>query len=493
VSRFESVPNFSEGRDASKVEAIAAAARRVPGVTVLDVEANADHNRSVISLVGEGDSLLEAVFQMMRVAVDTIDLRTHVGEHPRMGATDVVPFVPLGEATMAAAIRLSERLGERVARELGVPVYLYGASARVPERSDLAYVRKGQFEGIRDTIATDPGRRPDFGDARVHPSAGAVAIGARPVLIAFNINLATPDVSVAKKIAKVVRARDGGLPEVKALGFELKERNLAQVSMNLTDYRTTPIPRVVEAVRAEAARLGVATVESEVVGLIPEDALLDAAESYLQLTSFDRRQILERRIAPTAVPPPSRLADQSVAEFCSRLAARSPTPGGGSAAAAAGAMGVALGEMVVRYSQSSATPDPALDSALGELGAARSALVGAIDGDTEAFEGLRAARRRRKSAPDDAAAADALRTATRRATEVPLATARTARADAGTLEALRPKVRATIASDLTTALSLLDSAVTGALANVAANLPDLEAAGGDTVGIRAEANSLGLG
>jgi len=157
VSRFESVPNFSEGRDASKVEAIAAAARRVPGVTVLDVEANADHNRSVISLVGEGDSLLEAVFQMMRVAVDTIDLRTHVGEHPRMGATDVVPFVPLGEATMAAAIRLSERLGERVARELGVPVYLYGASARVPERSDLAYVRKGQFEGIRDTIATDPG------------------------------------------------------------------------------------------------------------------------------------------------------------------------------------------------------------------------------------------------------------------------------------------------------------------------------------------------
>ncbi|HXQ94285.1 MAG TPA: glutamate formimidoyltransferase, partial [Thermoplasmata archaeon] len=227
MSRFESVPNFSEGRDPAKVDAIAAAARAVPGVTVLDVERNGDHNRSVISLVGEGDPLLEALFRMMEVAVRLIDLRTHVGEHPRMGATDVVPFVPLGTATMAEAVRLSERLGERVARELGIPVYLYAASARVPERSDLAYVRKGQFEGIRDTIATDPGRRPDFGEARLHSTAGAVAIGARPVLIAFNVNLATPDVSIAKKIAKTVRARDGGLPEVKALGFELKERGLS--------------------------------------------------------------------------------------------------------------------------------------------------------------------------------------------------------------------------------------------------------------------------
>ena len=191
-----------------------------------------------------------------------------------------------------------------------------------------AYVRKGQFEGIRDTIATDPSRRPDFGATAVHPTAGAVAIGARPVLIAFNVNLATPDVAIAKKIAKVVRARDGGLPEVKALGFELKERNLAQVSMNLTDYRTTPIPKVVEAVRAEATRLGVATQESEVVGLIPEDALLDAAESYLQLASFDRRQILERRIAPGPPSSPTRLAEHSVVEFCAKLAARAPTPRG---------------------------------------------------------------------------------------------------------------------------------------------------------------------
>jgi glutamate formiminotransferase / formiminotetrahydrofolate cyclodeaminase len=493
VSRFESVPNFSEGRDAAKVEAIAAAARTVPGVTVLDVESNADHNRSVISLVGEGEPLLGALYRMIEVAVATIDLRTHVGEHPRMGAVDVVPFVPLGDATMAEAVRLSERLGERVARELRVPVYLYGSSARIPARSDLAYVRKGQFEGIRDAIATDSTRRPDFGEPKIHPTAGAVAIGARPVLIAFNINLTTPDVAVAKKIAKVVRARDGGLPEVKALGFELKVRNLAQVSMNLTDYRTTPIPRVVEAVRAEAAKLGVATEESEVVGLIPEDALLDAAEAYLQLKSFDRRQILERRIAPTSATPPTRLAEQSVAEFCSKLAARSPTPGGGSAAAAAGAMGAALGEMVLQYSQTRDSTDPELTRGLGDLAAARSALLKGIDDDTDAFEGLRAARRHRKSAPDDPVAAEQLLAATRQATEIPLATARTARAAARTLESLRPKVRPAIASDLTTALALLAAATAGALANVATNLPDLEAAGGDATLLRAEAAALGPG
>jgi glutamate formiminotransferase len=491
VSRFESVPNFSEGRDAAKVEAIAAAGRSVPGVTVLDVESNADHNRSVISLVGEGDPLLEAVFRMMETAAKLLDLRTHVGEHPRMGATDVVPFVPLGDATMAEAVRLSERLGERVARELGVPVYLYAASARVPERSDLAYVRKGQFEGIRDTIATDPARRPDFGEPKIHPTAGAVAIGARPVLIAFNINLATPDVAIAKKIAKVVRARDGGLPEVKALGFELKERNLAQVSMNLTDYRTTPIPRIVEAVRAEAKKLGVATEESEVVGLIPDDALLDAAEFYLQLKAFDRNQVLERRILPASGSPPTRLADHSIAAFCAKLAARTPTPGGGSAAAATGAMGTALGEMVLRYSETPTAPDPELASAVAELESARGELLRSIDADTDSFESLRAARRRRKATPDDPAANAELLAAIRAATEVPLATARTARAVATRLESVRPKVRPTIASDLTTALALLRAAVAGALSNVEINLPDLAAAGGETDAIRAEARTLG--
>jgi glutamate formiminotransferase / formiminotetrahydrofolate cyclodeaminase len=492
VSQFESVPNFSEGKDADKVEAIAAAARTVSGVRLLDVERNADHNRSVISLVGEGEPLLEAVFRMMAVAVATIDLRTHVGEHPRMGAVDVVPFIPLGDSTIQDAVALSERLAERVARELSVPVYLYAASARVPERSDLAVVRRGQFEGIRDSIASDPARRPDFGEPRVHPSAGAVAIGARPVLIAYNIYLGTPDVSIAKKIAKVVRARDGGLPEVKALGFEIKERNQAQVSMNLTDYHTTPIPRVVEAVRAEAARLGVATVESEIVGLVPDDALLDAAESYLQLTHFDRRQILERRLAEGGEGNGRPLASSSVAEFARRLSERTPTPGGGSAAAAAGAMGAALGEMVLRYSQPIAPPDPELSAALTALTGARGALLAAIDDDTQAFESLRAARKAQKIAPKDPAAIEAYRGAIRRATEVPLATARTSDSATRVLESVRPKVRPSIASDLSTALALLGAARTGALANVAINLPDFEGAGLDSAAVRAEARALGM-
>jgi glutamate formiminotransferase / formiminotetrahydrofolate cyclodeaminase len=492
VSRFESVPNFSEGRDAAKVDAIAAAARTVPGVRVLDVERNVDHNRSVISLVGDEEPLLEAVFRMMQVAVGSIDLRTHVGEHPRMGAVDVVPFVPLGDATLAEAVRLSERLGERVARELGVPVYLYASSARIPERADLAVVRRGQFEGIRDTIATDPARRPDFGEARVHPSAGVVAIGARPVLIAYNIYLATPDVSIAKKIAKVVRARDGGLPEVKALGFEIKERNQAQVSMNLTDYRTTPIPKIVEAVRAEAARLGVQTVESEIVGLVPEDALLDAAESYLQLTHFDRQQILERRLGDDPAGKRRLFASGSVAEFARCLSERTPTPGGGSASAAAGAMGAALGEMVLRYSQPADAPDPVLNKAIRALGVAREKLLAAVDDDSDSYEALRTARRARKSAPEDSVAHLAFRAAIQRATEVPLSTAREANGAAQLLATLGSRVRATIASDLTTALALLEAARRGALANVAINLPDLEGAGVDSSSIRAEARSLGM-
>jgi glutamate formiminotransferase / formiminotetrahydrofolate cyclodeaminase len=464
----------------------------VPGVRLLDVESNADHNRSVISLVGEGGPLVEAVFRMMQVAVTTIDLRTHVGEHPRMGAVDVVPFIPLGEATVAEAVRLSEQLGERVARELGVPVYLYAQSARRPERSDLAVVRKGQFEGLRESIATDPTRTPDFGESRVHPTAGAVAIGARPVLIAYNVYLDTPHVAVAKKIAKAVRARDGGLPEVKALGFEITERNQAQVSMNLTDYHVTPIPRIVDAVRAEAAKLGTKSVESEIVGLVPEDALLDAAESYLQLTHFDRRQILERRLQDDAPDAQNPLANGSLAEFARKLSERTPTPGGGSAAAAAGAMGAALGEMVLRFSQPKEAPDPVLDEAIRALTTDRDRLLAAVDDDTRAFEELRAARRLRKSSPESATTADSLRAALRRATEVPLASARTAANAAGRLEALRGRVKRTIESDLTTALALLEAGRVGALSNVAINLPDLESAGGDVAAIRAEARALGM-
>ncbi len=347
---FEAVPNYSEGRDPAKVERIVRAGRSVDGVSVLDVESDSAHNRSVVSLAGPGEPLLEALVRMARAAIEEIDLNRHVGEHPRMGAVDVVPIVPFGDATMTEAIALSERLAQRVWTELGLPVYLYAASARRPERSDLAVVRHGGFEGIRDSIATDAARAPDFGEARVHPTAGIVAIGARPVLIAYNAYLSTPDVAVARSIAHAVRARDGGLPTVKALGFEITDRRQAQVSMNLTDFHATPIHAALEAVRTEAAKRSTSVVTSEIVGLVPEDALLDAAEFYLKLERFDRSAILERRMQVAATSPgeAADLGSLSLTAFAARVAARTPTPGGGSVAAAAAAFGAALGEMVIR-------------------------------------------------------------------------------------------------------------------------------------------------
>lgn len=487
MSRFECVPNFSEGRDDAKIAAIVAPAREVPGVTVLDVERNADHHRAVVSLVGDGDALLDAVFRMIQVATRTIDLTHHAGEHPRMGATDVVPFVPLGETPMAEAVRLAERLGERVARELEIPVYLYAAAAKRPERADLAKVREGQFEGIRASIGSDPARAPDFGPARVHPTAGAVAIGARPVLIAFNAYLTTANVAVAKKIARAVRARDGGLPEVKALGFDIKERNRAQVSMNLTDYRTTPVPRALEAVRHEAARYGVGVEESEVVGLIPEDALFDAAEFYLQLHAFDRAQVLERKVRAVDASGPGA---EPMAAFVARLAARTPTPGGGSASALAASLGAALGEMVLSYSIDPKSPAADLADAVRTLTASRLRLLELVDEDARSYDAVRAARRSRKDHPGDAVAEAAVVNALQGAASVPLETARLAAASRERLVALRDRTKSALASDLVTAVALFGAAIDGALANVSINLDDLRAAGQPIEAIAAEAERL---
>lgn len=474
MTPFECVPNFSEGRDEAKIARIADAARQVPGVTVLDVERNTDHHRCVISLYGEGDPLVDAVFRMVRVATATIDLTQHKGEHPRMGATDVVPFVPLGSASMADAVRLAERLGERVAKELEVPVYLYASAARRPERADLAKVREGQFEGIREAIGTDPARAPDFGPPRVHPTAGAVAIGARPVLIAYNVYLSSPDVAIAKRIAKAVRARDGGLPEVKALGFEILERHLVQVSMNLTDYRVTPIHRAFDAVRAEAEKAGVGIEESEIVGLVPEDGLFDAAQSYLQLRSFDRAAVLERKVRAAEASTPGH---ESIASFAARLAARTPTPGGGSAAAVAAALAAALGEMVLSYSLVPAAPQTELAGLRDSLANGRRRLIELSEEDSRSYESVRAARRARKERPDDPAGRSSYLAAVRGAADVPLETARTAHQLAVRLTAVRGRTKAALASDLTTALALFGAAVEGALANVAINLDDLRAEG----------------
>lgn len=480
MSWFECVPNFSEGRDEDKIGRIVAPARNRPDVTVLDVESNADHNRCVVTLVGEGPALVEAALAMMRVATEIIDLTVHTGEHPRMGATDVVPFVPLGESTTEQAVELAGKLGERVWEELQIPVYLYGLAAREPQRQDLAVVRAGQFEGIRDSIATDPARRPDIGETRVHPTAGVVAVGARPVLIAYNAYLTTPDVSVAKKVAKAVRSRDGGLAEVKALGFDIRERQRAQVSMNLTDYRRTPVHRAVEAVRREAARFGVGIEETEVVGLVPEDALFDAAEYYLQLNSFDRATVLERKVRELQ-------QGESLSQFTLRLAARTATPGGGSASAAAGAMGAALGEMVLSYAADAGEQE--LREARSQLGAARERLLQLVEEDSRAYSDTVSARRAAKQEPGEASEA-AWTAAIVHAAEVPLETARLVVFCATELRRLAGHVRPYMASDHTVALGLLNAAREGAVANVRINTDDLNGRGADTAELEAALASL---
>lgn len=293
---LEAVPNFSEGRRADVCAAIAQAARR-PEVQVLDLEMDADHHRSVLTLAGPPEPLAEAAFAAAREAVARIDLNAHRGQHPRMGAIDVLPFVPLGGTPMEVAVDLARRVGRRIGEELGVPVFLYEAAATRPDRRNLADVRKPQFEGLRELIGRDPDRAPDFGPPRIHPTAGCVAVGARRPLIAFNVDLDTEDVAVARAIARKVRERDGGLPALKALGLYLAERRCAQVSMNVCDYTRTGLAEAFRAVEAEAARLGAGVRGSEIVGLVPREALPPDPERTIRLVGFHPRQVLENRLA----------------------------------------------------------------------------------------------------------------------------------------------------------------------------------------------------
>jgi len=298
VSGFlECVPNVSEGRDARRVEEIARAfASR--GATLLGVESDADHHRSVITLAGTREEVVAGAVAGVVAARERIDLRSHKGAHPRMGAADVVPFVPLAGATMEDAVAAAREAGERIWREAGVPVYLYAEAARRPERRDLAQVRKGQFEGIRDAIATDPARLPDFGEAAVHPTAGITAVGARFFLVAYNVNLRTRDLDLAKEIARRIREKDGGLPAVKAMGFDLPERGLVQVSMNLVDFRRTSPVAVFDVIRDLARERGVEVAESEVVGLVPQAACPPGFRERVMAVDFDPdTQVVESRIA----------------------------------------------------------------------------------------------------------------------------------------------------------------------------------------------------
>ena len=292
----ECVPNFSEGRDEGKVTAIAAAIASVPETVVLDITLDPDHNRSVITFAGPPGAVAEGALRAVATAVETINLTRQSGVHPRIGAADVVPFVPLQGITLAECAELAVRVGEQIWRRLGVPVYLYEAAARRPDRVNLEDVRRGGFEQLRELARTDPARHPDFGDAGLHPTAGASVVGARKFLVAFNINLNTPDVKLAREIAKKIRASSGGLPFVKAMGVRLASRDLAQVSMNLTDFERTPVHTVFAAVRDEAARQGVAVASSEIVGLIPRGALEGSEEWLPTVANFNAELIIENRL-----------------------------------------------------------------------------------------------------------------------------------------------------------------------------------------------------
>jgi len=474
----ECVPNFSEGRDTAKVDAIVEA-MKVPGVVVLDREMDADHNRCVITLAGEREAIEEAAIRGVGRAAELIDLNVHQGAHPRIGAADVVPFIPISGVTLEDCVAMARRVGAEIWRRFQVPVYFYEAAATAPERQNLENIRRGQFEGLRDEIATNPARRPDAGEARLHPTAGATVVGARKFLIAYNIFLSTPDVSIAKKIAKAIRFSSGGLRYVKAAGFLV--RGLAQVSMNLTDFEQTPMHRVFELVRREAARYGVQPVSSEIIGLIPKLALEQAAEWFLQIENFDSSLILENRLAAAVGTVSSNSAaatpatfSAGVSPFIDQLAAATPTPGGGSASAAAAAMAAGLAAMVAALSRSKkayAQHAAHLDEATSRLGLLGKELKAAIDADADSYN---AVMRAYKAAKESADGNRAIVAALRQAASVPLDVAECGVEIVRIAASLQPITSPMMSSDLVTSIALAGAAVTGALANVEVNLDSLK-------------------
>jgi glutamate formiminotransferase len=465
----ECVPNFSEGRDKAKVDAIVDA-MKIDGVYLLDREMDADHNRCVITLAGEREAIQEAAIRGVGKASELIDLCTHTGAHPRMGACDVVPFIPIDGVTIEDCVAMAKHVGAEIWQRYQIPVYLYEAAAATPERQNLENIRRGQFEGIRAEIATNPARKPDFGDPRVHPTAGATVVGARKFLVAYNVFLNTPDVEIAKKIAKAVRFSSGGMRFVKGAGFLV--RGMAQVSMNLTDFEQTPVHRVFEMVKREAARYGVSPVSSEIVGLIPKKALEAAAEWFLQVENFDSSLILENRLAAVMS---GKMAvgglRAGIEPFVEQLAAPAATPGGGSAAAAAGAMAAALATMVASMSRGKKAYlqyEAQLSAAIGRLGPLREELQASVDADAAAYDSVMKAYKQAKIEP---AHADALIDASLKlATGVPLGVAEKAHEAAQITQSLYAITNPNMKSDLTTAQALATAAITGALANVEINL-----------------------
>jgi glutamate formiminotransferase/glutamate formiminotransferase/formiminotetrahydrofolate cyclodeaminase len=450
----ECVPNFSEGRNQTTVRALVQAVESVPLVWLLDHTMDRDHHRSVLSFAGEPDAVAEAAFRAIRMATDLIDLRKHKGVHPWVGATDVVPFVPLRGVTMQDCIHLAKRLGQRVGTELEIPVFLYEQAALHRDHAPLESVRRGGLQGLAFRMASDPDWTPDFGPFRLHKTAGAIVIGARPPLIAFNVNLRSTDIALARSIAKDIRQSNGGLPHLKAIGVELASRQMVQVAMNLTDYIITPLHVAFDAVQARAAEKGVAVAGSEVIGLVPQAALVQAAGHGLALEEFDSSQVLEARLqarlfGEQAQLVPSReqesvdMCAQSLVDFLERVAAATPIPAGGTVAALVGALAASLGVMGARLSR-----QREVEQRLSEIGRRLRELMQA-DGD--AYQRYIQAT---KLAKTDQTRSTVLSSALHLATEIPLEIAEQA-TEAGTLlRACSVGVKPRVRSDLTVGLVL---------------------------------------
>ncbi|MGQ0810807.1 MAG: glutamate formimidoyltransferase [Nitrospiraceae bacterium] len=466
----ECVPNFSEGRNEYVVRALVAVVRSMPDVLMLDHTMDPDHHRAVLTFAGTPEAVAEAAFRVTRAAAGLIDLRTHQGVHPRVGATDVVPFIPIRGATMEDCVALAKQVGLRIGNELDIPVFLYECATAHPDHANLESVRRGGLQGLAYRLESDPDWTPDFGPSRLHPTAGATVVGARPPLIAYNVNLQTRDVAVAKAIAKKVRTSSGGLPWLKAIGVELASRGYVQVAMNLTNYEGTSLHSVFDAVKTEAERRGVKVAGSEVVGLVPQRALVQAAEHHLMLERLDATQILETRLEvamahdtrarhEAAVSTTVEGLASSVKGFLSAVSAGTPSPGGGSVAALAGALAAALGLMTCRIG-----PHHAAERRLEELSGRLSELIQA---DAEAYAEVMQATRLPKTSRDRPVAVS---TSLFAAAAAPLEVAHLSGEAARLLHALIRQVKPAVVPDLKVgvlmALAAMESSVLNAMENL---------------------------
>ena len=454
---IECVPNFSEGRDPAVIEAILAAVRSVPRVWLLHHTADPDHHRSVLTFAGPPDAVGEAALRAVTVATEMIDLRRHEGVHPRIGATDVVPFVPIHDDDMADCLRVARWMGQEVGTRLGIPVFLYEDAASNPARRQLESVRLGGLRGLASRIDTDPSWLPDFGPPHLHPTAGGLVVGARRPLIAFNANLKTNDLSIAKAIAKAIRQSSGGLPCLKAIGVELASRGMVQVAMNLTDYRVTPMYRAFQAVQAEAVKFGVEVAGSELIGLAPQAALDQAAVAALQLERLDPDQVLETRIAAATATQETR--DLALSDFLDAVAAAEPTPAGGSVAALAGALAASLGIMGARLGGSFESAQHLIQMQLR--------LRQLTQDDADAYNQLMRAYKIPKHEPHRP---QAVLTALHTATEIPMEIAELACEVARLIHAGLPSVQRAVRSDMTVGMIMAIAAAEAGLHTASVNI-----------------------